>query len=59
MKRLLLILLILFILFIIGLIATFCYYFFFYYDNLSLELTNSTIDENYNRVNHEIPIEIN
>lgn len=56
MKKLLLIL---FILFIIELIATFCYYFFFYYDNLTLELTNSTIDENYNRVNHEIPIEIN
>ena len=56
MKKLLLILLTLFIL---GVIAVFCYFFFFYYDNLSLELTNDIIDENYNRVNHEISIEIN
>ena len=56
MKKILLILLTLFIL---GVIAVFCYYFFFYFYNLSLELTNDIIDENYNRVNHEISIEIN
>lgn len=56
MKKLLLILLVLFIL---EVIAVFCYYFFFYYDNLSFELTNTIIDEDYNRVNRQVTIEIN